>query len=504
MEKIFKKEKINITPDISLMPKIGRSGYTLTQSIAELVDNSIDARMMGSLLKINIVLQPEFIIIEDDASGMDRNIAEKALVLGYSAKKDALGEFGLGLKSACTSLGKTFTLKTFPRGSKYGYMYQYNEDRWEAKIDRDDWTDELTIFEKDPDKHGTWIKIENFKRGVSKQRKKEVLKDFSNRFAPFIKSGEVKIYVNQEECVPEEPELTKEGKKDFEIPLENGQKIYGWYGLMRKGSDKGLYGFNTFRRGRMITCYDKIGIPHHPTVSRIIGEIHLDHVPVSYNKKQFETETDEYKEAVSLLEKEFKELVRKARQTSLAARVTKEVKDKTESWKEAIVHVFHRDIKDLIEMEPLRRRRSFDESDPVGGVIIERRDSPLHQTIKKIIAKRERTREPRGKIQTVTSHFITIGGKNYTVNHDFAQLGIEAGWKDFSYFKDRGTIEVFTNIDFPAYAATNDVPFYAAIHIAESIAEIVVKVNNDDLIKINEIKEKILRGAAEIIGQFKQ
>lgn len=503
MEKVVKTETIDITPDISLLPKTGRVGYTLTQSLAELVDNSIDARLPNQPLIVNVVLQKDFIIIEDNASGMNRDVAEKALVLGYSAKKDALGEFGLGLKSACTSLGKTFTLKTFPRGSTFGYKYQYDEDRWEAKVDRDDWTDELKILERDSEKHGTQVKIENLKRRVSRQRKRDVLRDFSKRFAPFLKSGDVEIYVNRERCVPEEPELG--GKKtQFEIPLENERKIYGWYGLMKKGSDKGLYGFSTFRRGRMITSYDKIGIPHHPTVSRIIGEIHLDHVPVSSAKKEFETESSEYKQVVKLLEDEFKELVKRARRTSLAARVTKEVKNKTESWKEAIVKVFHREIKDLFEIEPLKRKRSLDKDDPVGEVIIERRDPPIHETIKEIVAKRERTRDPRDKRQRIVSHFITIGGKRYTVNHGFDSFGADAGWKTYDYLKERGTIEVFTNQDFPAYSTTKDIPFYAAIHICEAIAEIVVKVNNYDPSKINEIKEKLLRGASEIIGQFKR
>lgn len=504
MEKIIKTEKIDITPDVSLLPKTGRVGYTLTQSIAELVDNSIDARLPNQPLTIKVVLQKDFIIIEDDASGMNRGLAEKALVLGYSTKMNALGEFGLGLKSACTSLGKTFTLKTFSRGSKFGYKYQYDKDRWESKVDRNDWTDELKVLEKRPEKHGTWVKIENLKRRVSRQRKKDALRDFSKRFAPFLKTGKVKIFVNQEKCIPEEPQLADDEKTTFEIPLENGRKIYGWYGLMKKGSDKGLYGFNTFRRGRMITSYDKIGIPHHPTVSRIIGEIHLDNVPVSSAKKEFETESSEYKQAVKLLEGEFRELVKKARKTSLAAKITKKVKNETESWKGAIVRVFHHEMKDLLEMEPLKRKRSLDEGDPVGEVIIERRDSPLHETIREIIAKREKTREPRDKTQTVISHFITIGGKRYTVNHDFGSFGIDVGWKTYSYLREKGTIEVFTNQDFPAYTATTDVPFYAAIHIAEAIAEIVVKVNNYDAIKINEIKEKLLRGAAEKIGQFKQ
>ncbi len=503
MEEIIKSETIDITPDVSLFSKTGNVGYTLTQALAELVDNSIDARLPGKPLEITIALQDDFVVVEDNASGMDRGTAEKALVLGYSNKKNALGEFGLGLKSACTSLGETFTIKTCPVDKNVGYLYQYNEDLWRAKVDRNDWTDQLDSFKKEPEKQGTWIKIGSLTRRISKQRKKDVLQDFSKRFAPFIKSGEVTILVNQTRCVPEDPELTSDGKTPFEITLKGGLKIFGWCGLMKKGSDKGMYGFNTFRRGRMITSYDKIGIPHHPTVSRIIGEIHLDHVPVSHNKKEFETESEEYKEAIRLLTEEFKDLVKNARQTSLAAKVTKEVKDKTESWKEAIVNIFHRDLEDLVEPPTSEKKRSGDNYDPVGEIVIEKRNSPLHQTIREIVERRERTRSPLNKKQVVVSHFIMIRGKRYIVNHDFAKLGVEAGWKSYSYLEDRGTIEVFTNQDFPAYAVTNDIPFYAAIHVAESIAEIVGKINKFDSEKLAELKERVIRGASEIMEEFK-
>jgi len=501
-EIIIKNEEIDITPDTSLYPKIGKSGYTLTQSLAELVDNAIDERSTNLQLNINIVLQNDFIIVEDDAYGMNKAIAEKALVLGYSAKKNKLGEFGLGLKSACTSLGSKFTLKTYPSGSKFGYKYQYDEDKWSAK-DSNNWMDKLGVFEKNTDKHGTSIKIENLKRHVNRQRRKDVLNDFSSRFAHFIKSGEVKIYVNQEECIPREPELTEEGKTSFERILKDGNKIYGWYGLMKKGSDKGLYGFNTIRRGRMITNYDKVGIPQHPTVSRIIGEIYLDHVPVSHNKKEFETESGEYKEAVRILEEEFKDLVKKARQTSLYAKITKEIKEKTEDFKEAIVKAFH-ELKEHFDIEtPQKRKRSSNLEDPLGHLVIENRSSPIHHAINKILAKNERIREPKDSTQKIVSHFITIKGQTYEVIHDYESLGKDSPWKTYEYLPEKSLIIIATNTDFSAFSVTKDTPFYAAIHIAEALGEIISRVENDNsLSRAQEIKEKILRRAFEITEDF--
>ncbi|MGC8899119.1 MAG: hypothetical protein ACP5KP_01200 [Candidatus Micrarchaeia archaeon] len=40
---VLNKKKINITPHKSIYRKMGRSGHGFNESIAELVDNSIDA-----------------------------------------------------------------------------------------------------------------------------------------------------------------------------------------------------------------------------------------------------------------------------------------------------------------------------------------------------------------------------------------------------------------------------------------------------------------------------
>lgn len=501
-ETTIKTEAIDMTPDISLFPKIGKSGYTLTQAIAELVDNSIDARQIGSLLKVNIIIQNDFIVVEDDGKGMNRDIAEKALKLGYSRKKNALGEFGLGLKSACTSIGAKFTIKTYPLKKHEGYEFIYDEDKWLSRTDSG-WMDELRIFTKNENKQGTWIKIENPKRKINKQRKKDILLDFSKRFSPFIRTGEIEIFVNQSKCTPEAIELNKDGEIKFEIKISQNQKLCGWYGLMKKGSDKGQYGFTTFRRGRMITCYDKIGIPHHPTVSKIIGEIHMDHVPVSHSKKEFETESTEYKEAVELLTNEFHDIVKKARITSLASKVTENIELETEIWKSAIIESFHKNLKDIIDF-PQNKKGTRDENDPIGEIEIEQRDPRLHDTIREIIEKNKHLRNPKDKRQIVVSHFITIAGKRYKVNHSFNTLGENVGWKVWSYTKDNATIDVLTNQDFPAYAITKDISFYAAIHIAESIAEIIGEINEFDSKKINEIKETLLRNASETLDQFRE
>lgn len=61
---------------------------------------------------------------------------------------------------------------------------------------------------------------------------------------------------------------------------------------------------------------------------------------------------------------------------------------------------------------------------------------------------------------------------------------------------------MFANTDFPAYLVTKDKVFYAVIHIAEAIAEVMIQEAGEDLVNTNEIKELILRKASELKEQF--
>ena len=497
----LKTEAIDMTPDRSMLPKSGKVGYTLTQAVAELVDNSIDARVSNEELLINIVVQSDYIKVEDNGTGMGKQDIGHALSLGHSNKKDQLGEFGIGMKASCTSLGKKFRITTTKDDLKEYYIYDYDEDLWNSNENKTDWQDYIRIATKqDANDHGTTIEIEKLTRSINKARKNDLLKDLGNRFAPLILNKSVIIKVNNEECISEEPVLTEEGKTPFKITI-NENTIYGWYGLLKHGSNKGFYGFSTFRRGRMITNYDKLGIPSHPTVSRIIGEIHMNHIPVSSSKRGWETESDDYIKAEEALEKEFRELVAKARKTSMDEKLDQGILDKTDLWKAEIVKAAQPLFNRLNDIAGQKKKRSLDPSDPIDELIIERRDPNLEKIHQEITIKEENTRDPKKK-QKIISHSITINGKRFMFKHAYANLGKEKGWKDY-YHKEGEPIEVYTNIDFPAYSITKDIPFYAAIHIAEALSEIIVKANGERLDKASDYKENMLRKASEIVDQFK-
>lgn len=499
---MIEREYVNVPPDKTLFPKLGLGGYSIPQAIAELIDNAIDARIEGERLHVAVEIEGRAILVTDDGSGMDADMLRNALRLAYSQKEGKLGEFGLGLKTACTSLGHQFEVTASPAGHKKMYRIRYDEDEW-TRTHEDQWLLPLEKEDKvDPRGHGTKVTVRRLKVKTTGLVTR-LRKDLSQRFAPYIASGDVEIKVNTKKCAPAKVELLERTRKDFEI-LVRSERIWGWYGLLEKGSQRGLYGFHTYRRGRMITTFDKIGIPEHPTSARIIGEIHLDHVPVTHNKREFIKESDQYEEAVAVLEAEFRELVKLARQAAVPDRITPTVRQKLDAWKDY--------LEEALKSEELAGYRmpagvAFERVDPsevpastLEVIDIERRASPVGPTPEVPEPRDTQERAPK-ETHRAERHVIRIKGKRFEYTHDFQSLGLEAPWKEHSVDESRRLIEIYTNTDFPAYHTTQDVTFYAVIHIVEALAEIVVRRSEESAEKIPEVRETLLRISSRIANQ---
>ncbi len=489
---------IDVTPDTSLMPKLGFAGYSPAQAIAELVDNSIDEMFDDRELRVSISINGESIIVADNAKGMTETGIRNAMILARSDKKGKLGEFGLGLKTACLSLGEEFSITTKNYTCRNEYKVTFNESEW--KCANAGWCLPLHITSCQTDEHYTIVKITRLKKFYPNLHN-YIKSDLEKRFSPFITDGRVKISVNKHICRPEQVELIEESKKSFEIILGSGHKIVGWYGLLKQGSNKGLYGFTTFRRGRMITAYDKIAIGEHPTISRIIGEIHLDHVPVTTAKREFEKSSKEYLEVEEELKKELREIIKLARQKAGEEKVTRDILERLQYWQDKIAEAMNSEefrtyTTRFKGLQPQRTNRDGELLD----TDVEKRKSPENTAEQKNEPESTKDRTPI-EIHKRKRRVIRIKGKNVEFKHQFAQLGAEESWKRWNYHPGK-EIEIFTNTDFPAFEATRDKVFYAVMSIAESISEVLVKEAEEDLSNINEVKEIILRKSAELYQEL--
>ncbi len=515
MTKNIKIKEIDILPDRSLMPKIGQTGYSVSQAIAELVDNSIDARQENKLLTVEINLDSNNGLLEvaDDGIGMDENVAASSIKLAHSTKKNKLGEFGLGLKTAATSLGKKFQLSTTQRENNEEYILEYDEDKW---LKNGDWKKHEMKIKSGVDKKrsGTIICIKDLRFTIYPNLPGNIRKDLSARFAPYIENGEVKIKVNTKWCEPEPLELRVEyhdpdGKEPFKMKLESGNEVRGWRGLLKKGysGNKGEYGFRVFRRGRLIMQYAKIGFNPHPEARQIVGEIHLDHVPVTHNKREFIEESPLWQEIIKeggIFFNFMRDIVKEARSSMRNTQINQGILDKMAIQKDNIMKAIKKipELKEYAFPDIRERARAKEgEGDEIDLVEIEKRDPRDIVSIEEEpIPADEQIRRPK-KNHIKKAHFIWVDGKKFKVEHSFVDLKTDGVLKDKNVDENTG-IQVYTNIAFPGFANTTDHVFYGAWHIAEAIAEVMVEKNKKSSDEIIKIRDMILKEGAKLTREL--
>lgn len=295
---------VDITPDKSLMQKIGAAGYRTEQAVSELVDNAIDARLPDEAERISVVLDfiNRTITVSDDGRGMTLEGLRRGLTIARSndrARSGAdLGAFGIGLKSACAALGKSFTIVTSTDRSKSEYVAEYDEDAWLRDRARD-WNNfEVQRRPRTGARRGTSVTVSRLKVPLYPNQTTAFKKSFGIRYGAYLRSGQVQLYVNSRPCQASDPSVEDGSRRDLEIPLPSGGVVRGWVGLLKKRSVRGDYGLHLYRNGRLIRAFDKFGMRMHPEVAKVVGELHLDRVPVNFCKSGFLTESAEYAECV--------------------------------------------------------------------------------------------------------------------------------------------------------------------------------------------------------------
>lgn len=111
--------RITLAPDPGLVKSLG-TNHNLATAMADLVDNSVDAKASRVLIRfLRVGHELKEIHVLDDGRGMDSQGADRAMTLGGGRdyEEKALGHFGLGLKAAALSTGDVLTLYSQGQGS---------------------------------------------------------------------------------------------------------------------------------------------------------------------------------------------------------------------------------------------------------------------------------------------------------------------------------------------------------------------------------------------------
>lgn len=302
---------IDISPHRSILNKISQTGYSIQEALSELIDNSIDARIDNELLKVSVNITKESIIVSDNGTGMTEDQATKSIRLGFSEKQQQLGEFGLGLKTSTSFLGHGFTLTTKTAGNDEEYELSYDADEW---LEHGDWFNYPFTVRRgvDSNKHGTTVVIHKLRVEVTDKLLASIKEEFGLRFGPFIQNKELELIFNDEPCPPFVPTILDDSRTEFNFDFEGG-KAYGWWGYQLGGLNKSYFGFHVYRRGRLVTTYDKIGLTPNQDIRQIIGEMHIEGIPISHDKKSFATTSEQYRELEQKLREYFKPFENKPR-----------------------------------------------------------------------------------------------------------------------------------------------------------------------------------------------
>ena len=292
------KKEVDITPDKSLIKKLGLVGYRTEQAVAELIDNSIDARLGGTgHIQVRLDFGRMQIAVSDDGCGMDLERLRQALTVAKETKGDGrLGQFGMGMKSACSGMGRRFTLVTATPDLQSMFVARYDEDEW-LRDGSKNWTNfEIEVRHKDFP-HGTTITIGGVRVPMYPNQVPNFRKRFGIRYGPYLERSQIKISVNSRDCKPATPILEDGTRRQIDVRTPSGNRMKGWIGLLARRSIKGDYGIHLYQNGRLISAFSKFGIRRHPSAARIVGEISLDRVPVNFHKTGFLVESPEYWEA---------------------------------------------------------------------------------------------------------------------------------------------------------------------------------------------------------------
>jgi len=494
----IKTKKIDITPDKTLFPKIGQTGYTVAQALSELIDNSIDARNGSVEIDIKIDKKKGYILVVDNGLGMTEDVAANSIKLGSSHKKEGdLGQFGIGLKAACMSLGKKFILETSPKGHDEEYVLVFDEEDF---IKTGDWKNFEIQIKKGADKNKsfTQIKIERLKIKFYGTFFEVLKRHLSERFTPFIANNEVLIKINGEKVKAEPFEIFPDSKKEFAIKLSNGEVITGWTGILKIGSVE-RSGFNLYRYKRLIRVHEKLGYVYHPSKMAITGEIHMDPFPVTINKREFETENEYYIEFFEKFSEYLKPILAEVQKRSQEEKIKDLPREIKETLKDNILKALNEteELKELAFPGADTKKRSEE------GELDEQEERKSPENEVGVVENEPESTKNRTPKQTQSNkvRFITIAGHRYRFDYDWGSLE-ESVAKEAYLDKERNTIMVILNTH---YHILKVLPkpdiFYHVIFLTEGIVEVFLKENKMSLEKVIGLRDKLTQQLADIMAE---
>jgi hypothetical protein len=261
-------------------------------------------------VRIDIDNENNFIRIFDNAAGIDSINFQRAFEPAHiPIDNTGLHEFGMGMKTASIWLANLWTVETAALGEN---ELRFVEFDLQKVLDEEKEVLEVKNIEKKPKLHYTEIVLHNLSMNApSNHQIDKIKRHLLSIYRKFIRKGDMKLFINDEELIYEEPEILKapfynnlqgesiEWKKEINFSIGK-YKVSGFIAILSTMSTSTVNGLSLFRRGRVIEgSHDEkyrpkilCGQVGSPRYKRIFGELELEGFGVSFNKGSFQEQED--------------------------------------------------------------------------------------------------------------------------------------------------------------------------------------------------------------------
>lgn len=292
MPKIVDRVVVRERIDPGITASLFSNYRSSADAVLELIDNSVDSRIAGHPLAVEVAVHPASIQVTTiGGQGMGpRDLEQSYLRWGRSQKsgRNLLGQYGQGGKAAIGHLGGSFTIEASRPGDAVSWRFHDPEYRDRSRLK----TYELEQVTKRVDLELGFlrVRIDAVDRRVDVRRLGLRL---GETYRLLLEGAGLTIVLNRTPLAP--PAIHATERRDFKVRAA-GTTIGGWFGTAdpeRRGNDF-VPGIRAYRLGRLISKGEFFGHPDAiqvPGMARLVGEVEVPLVPLTMNKNDFDRDS---------------------------------------------------------------------------------------------------------------------------------------------------------------------------------------------------------------------
>jgi histidine kinase/DNA gyrase B/HSP90-like ATPase len=264
-------------------------------AVMELIDNSVDSRIPGSVLTVEIAVHPQSLVVSTEGGeGMGpRELERNYLRWGGSPKRGRklLGQYGQGGKAAIGHLGQRFAVEASQPGDAVAWRFTDDNYRDRSRLK----TYELVEVAKrtSADVGYVRIRIDGTDKRIDSRRLAQRL---GETYRPLLEQGLLTLVLDRAQILPAPLPLTE--RQPFAVNTGGG-RLRGWIGLAdhELAPTGWIPGVRCYRLGRLIVDGEFFGHPGPATVPalvRLVGEVDVPQVDLTMNKSDFARDSKEW------------------------------------------------------------------------------------------------------------------------------------------------------------------------------------------------------------------